>query len=50
MNGYPIIFTIDRKPYVAEAAGSSGATDATLRLTPDLRSRSTTQVVVAVVP
>jgi alcohol dehydrogenase (cytochrome c) len=50
VSGYPITFSVDGKQYVAVATGPSGEASSTLRLTPELRPSSTTQVVVFALP
>ena len=50
VSGYPITFAVDGKQYVAVATGPSGEANSTLRLTPELRPSSTTQVVVFALP
>jgi PQQ-dependent dehydrogenase (methanol/ethanol family) len=50
VSGYPITFAVEGKQYVAVATGPSGEASSTLRLTPELRPSSTTQVVVFALP
>jgi len=50
VSGYPITFAVDGRQYVAVATGPSGEATSTLRLTPELRPSSTTQVVVFALP
>ena len=50
VSGYPITFSVEGKQYVAVATGPSGEASSTLRLTPELRPSSTTQVVVFALP
>jgi alcohol dehydrogenase (cytochrome c) len=50
VSGYPITFSVEGKQYVAVATGPSGEANATLRLTPELRPSTTTQVVVFALP
>jgi alcohol dehydrogenase (cytochrome c) len=50
VSGYPITFAVDGKQYVAVATGPSGEASSTLRLTPELRPSTTTQVVVFALP
>ena len=50
VSGYPITFAVDGKQYVAVATGPSGEASSTLRLTPELKPSSTTQVVVFALP
>ena len=50
VSGYPVTFSVDGKQYVAVATGTSGEASATLRLTPELRPSTTSQVVVFALP
>ena len=50
VSGYPITFAVDGKQYVAVATGPSGEATSTLRLTPELKPSTTTQVVVFALP
>ncbi len=43
-------FSIDGKQYVDVATGPSGEANSTLRVTPELRSRTATQAVVVALP
>ncbi len=50
VSGYPVTFSVEGKQYVAVATGPSGEATSTLRLTPELRPSTTTQVVVFALP
>jgi alcohol dehydrogenase (cytochrome c) len=50
VSGYPIVFAVDGKQYVAVATGPSGVATTTLRLTPELKPSNAGQVYVFALP
>jgi PQQ-dependent dehydrogenase (methanol/ethanol family) len=50
VSGYPVVFAVDGKQYVAVATGNSGVATSTLRVTPELKPSAAAQVFVFGLP